>query len=72
VSLNDVPAYAGIAAVDCYIGATELSSTRGMAYGGAHVIEDLIAGKDVRLSARSYGTTAIHAASLKRLSGLRI
>ncbi len=56
VSLNDVPAYAGIAAVDCYIGATELSSTRGMAYGGAHVIEDLIAGKDVRLSARSYGT----------------
>ncbi len=56
VTLNDVPAYAGIAAVDCYIGATELSSTRGMEYGGAHVIEDLIAGKDIRLSARSYGT----------------
>ncbi len=56
VSLNDVPAYAGIAAVDCYIGATELSTSKGMAYGGAHVIEDLIAGKDVRLSAKSYGT----------------
>ncbi len=56
VTLNDVPACAGIAAVDCYIGATELSSTRGMDYGGAHVIEDLIAGKEIRLSARSYGT----------------
>ena len=56
VWLNDVPAYAGIAAVDAYIGATELSESRGMEYGGAHVIEDLIAGKDVRLFAESYGT----------------
>jgi len=56
VWLNDVPAYAGIAAVDAYIGATELSESRGMEYGGAHVIEDLIAGKDVRLVAESYGT----------------
>ena len=56
VWLNDVPAYAGIAAVDAYIGATELSETRGMEYGGAHVIEDLIAGKDVKLYAESYGT----------------
>lgn len=56
VKLNDVPAYAGVAAVDCFIGATELSETRGFEYGGAHVIEDLIAGKDVRLTAKSYGT----------------
>ena len=56
VKLNDVPAYAGVAAVDCFIGATELSETRGFDYGGAHVIEDLIAGKDVKLTARSYGT----------------
>lgn len=56
VWLNDVPAYAGIAAVDAYIGATELSESRGMEYGGAHVIEDLIAGKDVKLYAESYGT----------------
>ena len=27
-----------------------------MEYGGAHVIEDLIAGKDVKLYAESYGT----------------
>src|SRR5690554_1466284 len=56
VWLNDVPAYAGIAAVDAYIGATELSETRGLEYGGAHVIEDLVAGKKVRLRAKSYGT----------------
>lgn len=56
VWLNDVMAYAGIAAVDAYIGATELSETQGMAYGGAHVIEDFIGGKDIRLRAESYGT----------------
>ncbi len=56
VWLNDVPAYTGIAAVDAYIGATELSESRGFEYGGAHVIEDLIADKPVRLRATSYGT----------------
>jgi uncharacterized protein (DUF39 family) len=56
VWLNDVPAYTGIAAVDAYIGATELSETEGMEYGGAHVIEDLISGKPVRLKAISQGT----------------
>ncbi len=56
VWLNDVPAYAGIAAVDAYVGATELSETKGFDYGGAHVIEDLIAGRDVTLKATSYGT----------------
>ncbi|MGE5550195.1 MAG: homocysteine biosynthesis protein [Bacteroidota bacterium] len=54
--LNDVPVYAGVAAVDGYLGATELSETRGMEYGGAHVIEDLLAGKKIRLRATSYGT----------------
>ncbi|MFO7612327.1 MAG: homocysteine biosynthesis protein [Clostridia bacterium] len=56
VLLNDVPAYAGLAAVDAYIGATELSSTRGMEYGGGHVIEELVAGKDIRLHAEAHGT----------------
>jgi uncharacterized protein (DUF39 family) len=56
VWLNDVPAYAGLAAVDAYIGATELSETQGMSYGGAHVIEDLIAGKKVKLESEAYGT----------------
>jgi len=56
VWLNDVMAYAGIAAVDAYIGATQISESQGMAYGGAHVIEDFIAGKDIRLYAESTGT----------------
>jgi uncharacterized protein (DUF39 family) len=55
VWLNDVPAYAGLAAVDAYIGATEVSETQ-HEYGGAHVIEELIAGKDVRLRALGSGT----------------
>ena len=56
VWLNDVEAYTGLAAVDAYIGATQLSEDRGMEYGGAHVIEDLVAGKPVELRATSYGT----------------
>ncbi|HEY8500590.1 MAG TPA: homocysteine biosynthesis protein [Clostridia bacterium] len=56
VWLNDVFAYGGIAAVDAYIGATQLSESQGMAYGGAHVIEDFIAGKDIRIYAESTGT----------------
>ncbi|MDI6888949.1 MAG: homocysteine biosynthesis protein [Methanocellales archaeon] len=56
VWLNDVEAYAGLAAVDAYIGATQLSESRGMEYGGGHVIEDLVAGKSVELRAIAYGT----------------
>jgi L-aspartate semialdehyde sulfurtransferase len=56
VWLNDVPVCADIAAVDAYIGATAVSDTEGMAYGGAHVIQDLIEGKWVKLKATAYGT----------------
>ncbi|MBI5189620.1 MAG: homocysteine biosynthesis protein [Nitrospirae bacterium] len=56
VWLNDVPVFAGLAAVDAYVGATELSENVGFDYGGGHVIEDLIAGKPVVLRAISYGT----------------
>jgi uncharacterized protein (DUF39 family)/CBS domain-containing protein len=56
VWLNEVEAYTGIAAVDAYIGATQLSADRELAYGGGHVIEDLVAGKEVHLKATSYGT----------------
>lgn len=56
VWLNNVPAHAGLAAVDIYLGATELSTDRGMEYGGGHVIEDLIRRKKITLRATSYGT----------------
>ena len=56
VWLNDVPAYAGLAAVDAYIGATEPRQDGNIEYGGAHVIEDLISNRPVRLQATSSGT----------------
>jgi len=54
--LNDVPVYKGIAAVDGYLGATVLSETLGFEYGGGHVIEDLVSGREIELRAESYGT----------------
>ena len=54
--LNDVPLYKGLAAVDGYLGATALSETLGLEYGGGHVIEDLVSGKEIELRAESYGT----------------
>lgn len=54
--LNDVMAYAGLAAVDVYLGATQPSEKKGIEYGGAHVIEDLLSGKKVHLRATSPGT----------------
>ena len=54
--LNGVPAYTGLAAVDAYIGATEPREDGNLDYGGAHVIEDLIAGRPVRLRATAHGT----------------
>ncbi len=56
IYLNDVPAYAGLAAVDTYIGATSMSVSRGMEYGGGHVIEDLVRGREVVLRGRGYST----------------
>ena len=64
VWLNKVPAYAGVAAVDCYIGATEPCEDDPLNkvypgefnYGGGHVIEDLVAGETVYLKAEGYGT----------------
>lgn len=54
--LNDVEAHAGLAAVDCYLGATAESKTRHADYGGAHVIEDFISGKSIELRASGKGT----------------
>ncbi|PCN50599.1 hypothetical protein B6U99_03580 [Candidatus Geothermarchaeota archaeon ex4572_27] len=54
--LNDVPAYKGLAAVDAYLGATALSETRGLEYGGGHVIEDLVSGKEIELRAEGFPT----------------
>ena len=64
VWLNRVPAYGGLAAVDCYIGATEPAEDDPLNkvypgefnYGGGHVIQDLVDGKTIQLRAEAYGT----------------
>ncbi|MFZ2357184.1 MAG: homocysteine biosynthesis protein [Candidatus Omnitrophota bacterium] len=62
--LNDVPAYTGLAAVDIFLGATAVPDDDPrnkvfpgeFKYGGGHVIQELVSGKDVRLEATAYGT----------------
>jgi uncharacterized protein (DUF39 family) len=62
--LNEVPVFAGLAAVDVYIGVTEPAEDDPLnkvfpgefRYGGGHVLQDLVAGKTLRLRAESYGT----------------
>ncbi len=55
IRLNGVPCYEGLAAVDSYIGATACDPDN-PTYGGAHVIQDLLEGKDVLLEAWGKGT----------------
>ncbi len=62
--IEDVLVYTGIAAVDIYLGATQLRHgdpanmdyPGEFRYGGGHVIEDLVAGKTLQLFGLSYGT----------------
>jgi len=65
VWINNVPAYGGVAAVDVYLGATELCEDDpqnkiypgAFNYGGGHVLHDLLAGKKVHVYMESYGTS---------------
>ena len=62
--IDDVLCYSGVAAVDLYLGATQLrhNDPANMNYpgefkfGGGHVIEKLVAGEKCQLFALSYGT----------------
>jgi uncharacterized protein (DUF39 family) len=77
--LNDVPAYAGLAAVDLFLGANALpdddprnrSHPGDFNYGGGHVIEELVAGKDVRLEATAYGTDCYPRKQLSTLINIK-
>jgi uncharacterized protein (DUF39 family) len=79
VYLNDVPVYTGIAAVDIFLGATALPDDDPknriypgeFRYGGGHVIEELVAGKDVRLVATAYGTDCYPRRKLETLINLK-
>lgn len=62
--LNNVEAYAGLAAADLYLGASQLPEGDPLnkiypgefRYGGGHLIEDLVADKEITLRAIGYGT----------------
>lgn len=80
ITLNGVPAYAGLAAADIYIGATAIPdgdprNNNGrpgkFRYGGAHVIEDLVSGKKVVLSAGAYGTDCYPRKNREQKIGLK-
>ena len=79
VYLNDVPVYTGVAAVDIFLGATALPDDDPknriypgeFRYGGGHVIEELVAGKDVRLEATAYGTDCYPRRKLETLINLK-
>jgi len=79
VYLNDVPAYTGLAAVDIFLGATALPDDDPknriypgeFRYGGGHVIEELVAGKDVRLVATAYGTDCYPRRKLETLINIK-
>lgn len=74
VWLNKVPAYAGLAAVDAFIGVTEPCEDDPLnkiypgefRYGGGHVIEDLLRGEKVYLEAKAYGTDCYAARKMKK------
>jgi uncharacterized protein (DUF39 family) len=79
VYLNDVPVYAGVAAVDFFLGATAMPEDDPrnkifpgkFAYGGAYILEELVAGKDVRLTATAYGTDCYPRKSLETYISLK-
>lgn len=79
VYLNDVPVYTGIAAVDVFIGATAIPDDDPrnkfypgeFNYGGGHVIEELVAGKDIRLTATAYGTDCYPRKKLETLINIK-
>jgi len=76
--LNDVPAYCGFAAVDVYLGATAIPDDDPrnkvfpgeFKYGGAHVIHELVDGRDVSLEATAYGTDCYPSKKLSTLVNL--
>ncbi len=77
--LNNVLAYGGIAAVDLFIGATQVAKDDPLnkafpgkfKYGGGHVIEDLVRGRDIIMEAEAYGTDCYPRKEMKTLINIR-
>ena len=63
--MNDVEVCHPGAAVDLFVGATNMSEKQPFEYGGGHVIQDLVAGEEVELRAIGYGTDCYPRTQLK-------
>lgn len=78
-TLNGVPLYAAFGAVDVFLGAAAVpdDDPRNKVfpgefnYGGGHVIQELVAGKDVRLEGGAYGTDCYPRKKLETLLNIR-
>jgi L-aspartate semialdehyde sulfurtransferase len=78
-TINDVPAYAGFAAADIYLGAAAVPDDDPrnkvypgeFKYGGGHVINEIAAGKDIRLIATAYGTDCYPRRKLETLINIK-
>ncbi|MBM3245041.1 MAG: hypothetical protein FJZ15_04525 [Candidatus Omnitrophica bacterium] len=63
-TFNGIPLYTGFAAVDVFLGATAIADDDPrnkifpgeFKYGGGHVIQELVAGKNIKLEGTAYGT----------------
>ncbi len=55
IEINGVPVSGGLAAVDTFIGATDCNP-QNPTYGGAHIIQELIEGRELTLEAWGKGT----------------
>ena len=55
IEINGVPVSGGLAAVDTFVGATDCNP-QNPTYGGAHIIQELIDGKELTLEAWGKGT----------------
>ena len=78
-NLNEVPAYTGFAAVDIYLGCTAMPEDDPrnkqhpgrFRYGGGHVIEEFVGGKDICLTSEAYGTDCYPGKKLETLINIR-
>jgi len=78
-TVNDVPVYAAFGAVDVFLGATAVPDDDPrnkvfpgeFKYGGAHVIQELAGGKDVRLECSAYGTDCYPRKKLETLLNIK-